>query len=96
MEEFEYNGIWWLPENQDEKISGTLTFNTAEGAYLELIGSFKKIEDLNKVLNPNIILGITYNGKSITLYKCYESRSHFSMRNLSIKMRHFFGLLNSL
>lgn len=79
MEEFEYAGIWWLPENPDKKISGTLKFHPVEGANLELIGSFKGIEDLNTVLQPDIISGITSNSKIITLYKCYESPSHMSV-----------------
>jgi hypothetical protein len=79
MEEFEYNGIWWLPENPDNKISGTLKFHPVEGANLELIGSFKELKDLKAFLQPNIILGITSNGKIITLYKCFESRSHMNI-----------------
>lgn len=95
MEEFEYDGIWWLPENPDKKISGTLKFHPVEGANLELIGSFKGIEDLNTVLQPDIISGITSNGKIITLYKCYESQSHMSMpgflRSSFIASRVFLG-----
>jgi hypothetical protein len=79
MEEFEYNGIWWLPENPENKISGILKFHPVEGANLELIGSFKSPKDLNKFLQPNIILGITSNGKIITLHKCYEYKSPLSM-----------------
>ena len=79
MEEFEYNGIWWLPENPKKKISGTLRFNLREDANLELIGSFKEAKDINTLLQPNIILGITSNGKIITLYECYESHFHISM-----------------
>jgi len=79
MEEFEYNGIWWLPENPDNKISGILKFHPVEGANLELIGSFKGTKDLNAFLQPNIILGVTSNGKIVTLYKCYEFKSHMSM-----------------
>lgn len=79
MEEFEYNGIWWLPENPKEEISGTLRFNLREDANLELIGSFKEAKDINTLSQPKIILGITSNGKIITLYKCYESHLHISM-----------------
>jgi len=79
MEEFEYTGLWWLPENPDDKICGTLKFHPVEDANLELIGSFKGPKDLNVFLQPNIILGITSNGKIITLYKCYEYQSHISM-----------------
>jgi len=78
MEEFEYDGYWWLPENQDTKIPGTLRFHPLEGATLELIGTFKDFKDINTVLQPIIILGSTPNGKIITLYNCYESQSKFS------------------
>jgi hypothetical protein len=79
MEEFEYNGIWWLPENPKKKISGTLKFNQREDTILELIGSFKEVKDINEIPELNIILGITSNGKVITLYKCYESNFHVSI-----------------
>lgn len=41
-EKFEFKGIWWLPDKPEEQISGTLRFVAAEGAVLELIGSFKR------------------------------------------------------
>jgi hypothetical protein len=77
METFEYMGVWWLPENPDNQKSGILKYNPKEGASLELIGTFKSNDDIraidNKVLSsPNIILGVTVNGKPITLYKCQE------------------------
>ncbi len=79
MEDFEYDGIWWLPENPDKKITGALKFNPREGANLDLIGSFKEIQELTTTLEPGIILGVTSTGKKVTLYRCYESRSHMGM-----------------
>jgi len=79
IEEFEYDGIWWLPEKPSNKVSGKLKFHPVEGLKLQLIGSFKELKNLHTFLQPLIILGITSNGKIITLYKCYESRSHISM-----------------
>ena len=79
IEEFEYDGIWWLPEKPDNKVSSKLKFHPVEGLKLQLIGSFKELKDLNTFLQPLIILGITSNGKIITLYKCCESQSHMSM-----------------
>jgi len=76
---FEYDGIWWLPENPDKQVSGKLKFHPVKGLELQLIGSFKGLKSLNIFLQPSIILGITSNGKMITLYKCYESRSHMSV-----------------
>ena len=79
IEEFEYDGIWWLPEKPNNKVSGKLKFHPVEGLKLQLIGSFKELKDFNTLLQPLIILGITSNGKLITLYKCYESQFHMSM-----------------
>lgn len=79
MEEFEYAGIWWLPEDPDNTISGTLKFDPTRGSNLKLIGSFKENKDFNTFLAPNIILGITSDGKRITLYKCRESGSQMGI-----------------
>lgn len=80
IEEFEYEGIWWLPDKPEEQISGTLRFTPEEGAILDLIGSFRDIKDIDKKLKPEIILGISSNGKNITLYKCFETKSTLSNR----------------
>jgi len=79
IEEFEYEGIWWLPDKPKEQVSGTLKFTPEEGATLELRGSFKNIKNINKMVNSEIILGVSSNGKKITLYKCSknESRMYF-------------------
>jgi ApeA N-terminal domain 1 len=39
VETHEYKGMWWLPSDETEKRSGTLTVNKGEAA-LELIGHF--------------------------------------------------------
>jgi len=82
IEEFEYKGIWWLPDKPQEKISGTFKFTPNEGAVLELIGSFKDITGMNKMLKPEIILGISSDGKNVTLHKCFETKSNLSFPGL--------------
>ncbi len=82
IEKIEYEGIWWLPNKPKEQISGTLRFTPDEGAILDLIGSFKDITDINKMLEPEIILGISSNGKKITLHKCFETKSNLSLPGL--------------
>ncbi|MHC1564886.1 MAG: ApeA N-terminal domain 1-containing protein, partial [Candidatus Syntropharchaeales archaeon] len=39
-EEFECGGEWWLPDNPEEKIRGTLKFAHGEGGILDLEGNF--------------------------------------------------------
>lgn len=77
MKEFKYSGKWWLPEDPNNHQSGNLSFDPNEGAILELIGSFKKVEDMFKSFNPIIILGVSSEGKLVTLYKCHEIKSNF-------------------
>ncbi|MCS7216042.1 MAG: hypothetical protein NZ826_07875 [Thermodesulfovibrio sp.] len=60
-------------------MSGTLTFTPWSGATLNLIGSFKEIEDHNKFLKPEIILGISADGSFITLHECFETESKMSI-----------------
>ena len=76
-DDFELRGIWWLPENPDQQVSGVLTFNSEDKIRLELIGSFKQLPDFGKseVEKKDIILGITSDGRLCTLADCYESNS---------------------
>jgi len=66
---FELKGYWWLPDLEENQLPGTLTFSQEDGAVLEVVGVFdsKKPEPIQ---HPSIILGITQQGKPITLYKC--------------------------
>jgi len=74
-EQFEYQGVWWLPETPEQQIPGTLKFTPNAGATLELIGSFKEIKNMEVVLQPEIVLGLSSDGKSITLQDCFETKS---------------------
>ncbi|MEM2888041.1 MAG: hypothetical protein QXI71_02715 [Candidatus Bathyarchaeia archaeon] len=78
IEKVTYKGAWWLPSKPEKRISGTLTFTPWSGATLNLIGSFKEIEDHNKFLNPEIILGMSADGTFITLYECFETEFRMS------------------
>lgn len=76
MDEFEYRGDWWLPEDPDNHVSGVLTYAPNAGLRLDLDGSFKSFDMIALFRPPSldhpIILGVTRTGKAITLYKCYE------------------------
>ncbi len=69
-EKFEYRGYWWLPDSPEERAPGILTFDPDEGATLELLGSLKGLKGVVDTLEPEIILGLSSDGKSITLKEC--------------------------
>jgi len=88
IEEFEYTGVWWIPDKPEKKIHGTLRFTSDEGATLSLTGSFKdlvyKIKNIKEIFRPEIILGISSDGKFITLYKCFETTLNINLSGFLI------------
>jgi len=77
LKEFQYSGIWWLPNKPNNQISGDLEFHPAKGASLQLNGSFTDITDSFESSKEKIILGVTPNGKEITLFRCFRSSVPF-------------------
>lgn len=73
IEEKEFEGHWWLPDNPDSKVGGVATFSPNEGVLLNLFSSL--IEDQEylggeSVFEPDFIHGITTDGEKITLKNC--------------------------
>lgn len=83
VEKFEYKGYWFLPNNTENAIAGTLTFMPNEKMELEIIGSIEnKDSSIGNFLNKNtlsIIHGITSDSQKVTLFNCYP----FGKLNLS-------------
>lgn len=80
INDFEYVGIWWLPDNPENQFYGTLKFTRNEGAILNVIGcqNNKNLIEAFKAaftseLTPQeIIHGFSADGKCITLYHCHS------------------------
>jgi hypothetical protein len=72
-----YEGLWWIPEKEGDRIAGTLNISEEGRIFLDLIGSFKDIADLAVTRNFPVILGVA-NSKLITLTDCIETGSSFS------------------
>ena len=87
-----FTGLFWLPNNEDGKIPGTLTFDQAKGTILTLLGGFQEFGNAEH-FQPVIINGFTSSGKKLTLYKCFELNRSFSapgMATSKIKCRFLF------
>ena len=70
---FQYEGYWWLPDASDDKVPGLLKFDPDEGASLDLFGSLKDVEGIVDPLEPEIILGLSSEGKLLTLKDCAKT-----------------------
>src|SRR2546428_480687 len=73
-ESFSYRGYFWLPEHPEARISGTLSFSHAEIA-LELLGSFDGAAALTGLISRERILGLSADGKPLTLEQCQQRGS---------------------
>jgi len=85
FEDFEHKGHWWLPENPDRRVSGTLTYKSGEDITLELLGSLREPDNRREEqdFNPEIILGISSEGRPVTLFQTYEIGRGWSSTGVS-------------
>jgi site-specific recombinase XerC len=74
VDEFEYQGYWWLPDGCEEKVPGILKFDPDDGASLDVLGSLKGLEGTVDPLEPKIFLGLSSEGKHVTLKGCGKTR----------------------
>lgn len=74
-------GYFYLPENPNEQIAGILKFNQGEGIILDLFGQFSNFNNPSSTEN-NIVLGLSSDGKKITLLNCYIHSKHMSFPGL--------------
>lgn len=82
MDSLHISGSWWLPDNPTDETAGTLTYDSTEGASLELIGSLGSHKGLGDILRdapaPRVIHGVA-DGKRITLLEISNLGKSVSM-----------------
>jgi hypothetical protein len=85
MEELEFSGWWWLAGDQDNRVPGIMTFSNEEGIRLKLIGSFKEPTQLGSGDQDQypLILGLTGEGKLVTLFDAIPLRTSFTFPALT-------------
>ncbi|MCH7812263.1 MAG: hypothetical protein IH958_06500 [Chloroflexi bacterium] len=77
MEEQSMEGWWWLPNHEENKVAGTMTFSDEHGLQLKLFGAFKELTELENVAQHPRIFGVA-GGKLITLFNCLEAGSNLT------------------
>ncbi|PSP37983.1 hypothetical protein BRC71_08405 [Halobacteriales archaeon QH_7_65_31] len=92
MDEIEYRGEWWIPdENTDEwvpeedakRTAGVLEFNSNDGGDLDLLGTLTDIGDPPREVDT--IHGIASNGEFITLRNCFVGQSGLSIKGTTMR-----------
>jgi len=62
-----YEGFWWLPDNPENKVPGTINIDDEDNITLSTLGSLSESDHFKKC---NAITGISKEGKHITLLNC--------------------------
>lgn len=80
QDSFSHEGFWWLPDNPDERVSGTLSFSQEDGPSLELLGVFGGFLAFNKEMDERITIhGLTKKGKKVTLLDAFVTNRQMNM-----------------
>ena len=75
MEELNLEGVFWLDNTPENQAAGRLTFDSRNGAHLDLIGSLADFEEsFGEVAPPARILGVA-GGKEVTLVNCLNTNT---------------------
>jgi hypothetical protein len=70
MQSIEYSAMWWLPSNPENTVAGSISFTDDDGILLQLIGAFGDFSFFELSRSHPILLGLSTNGKRITLTNC--------------------------
>lgn len=81
----EYIGYWYLPDDEQNKIYGTLQTDENNNLELKLCGIFGRLNEQFNYKDIKVINGFTKCGKKITLLECSEERFDFSMPGIPSK-----------
>lgn len=82
--EYKKTGYFWLPDNPDRKIPGTLTIKDGGYAELEIVGLFdNSIKAVNKQDDLNRIIGHVEKDGLVTLDKCFYKNKNISLGGIS-------------
>jgi hypothetical protein len=77
MDEQEYRGHWWLPDQYDERVGGVATYSPTTGPNIELFDSLvPTTEAMTDSVQHDRIHGFTTDGDKIVLLRCMQT--HFS------------------
>ena len=83
-DEYARTGYFWLPENEDRKIPGTLTISNGGDIELEVVGLFdESMQAINGNDDPSRIIGHIEKDGLVTLDDCSYTMKNYSSGGIS-------------
>ncbi len=81
---FEYKGLWFIPDKEEDALTGQLHFDGSDRPTLDVVGSFYPPEELfsRKLKDLSVIWGHTTDGRKVTLFEC--NVSNFQINNQAV------------
>ncbi len=81
---FSLGGYWWLSDNPDQEIYGTLRYTPEAAPELTLEGSFKEFTPVATDYLSNVVIhGMTPNGIACTLVGAYQKSNRMHMPGIT-------------
>lgn len=78
-------GSWFFPDKQDQAQSGTFFYSREEGCYIEVIGEYEDFyTSITSSRLHEIILGLTVDGKEITLVGCLKRNHRTNINGVTV------------
>ena len=79
-------GLFWLADNRDDEVPGSLSYDPENGAVLKLVGIFGELQDaFNQAFSDSnrdkkvVIHGVTMRGKPISLLDAHDTNRQLNM-----------------
>lgn len=87
MKPLSLQGLWWLPETPDNRETGTLTFDQAEGARLSVVGQLIAggVGPLDGGSERQVMHGFTTSGEPVTLLESFVTDSRVSFPGIPVE-----------
>ena len=74
-DDFQFEGIWWVPDQPDVRVAGELAYGQKDGPVLSLTGTFNPDSRgfLSELVDRDVIHGSTKEGKSVSLFRALHT-----------------------
>ncbi|GFD91034.1 hypothetical protein KUL152_32600 [Tenacibaculum sp. KUL152] len=97
VEKWKKSGYFWLPQNKDKKIPGTLSIQDGGKIELEVVGLFDdSIEALNGNDDLQRIIGHVEKDGLVTLENCFYRKKNFSFGGISKSLLHVHKVISGV